>query len=164
VGLLVGLLALVLWWREGQLAAALASHGEEFPASDRVQYWGLALYGLLQWEKFAVLSAITILVASFSNTNLFTVVVSFFAGLICQLIYIALDSWKDIQSPVLQTMVWLLSKLFPNFKLFSVGELLVFPLANPVPHSAIGAAVGYGGIYLVVILALAVFSFLGREI
>ena len=84
--------------------------------------------------------------------------------LICQLQYIAEDSWKSVDSPALQTLAWLLSKVFPNFQLFSIGDMLVFPINHPVPHAAIAAALGYGVFYVVVILGLAVFSFLGREI
>jgi ABC-type transport system involved in multi-copper enzyme maturation permease subunit len=164
VAMLTALLGAMMWWREGEIAQRLAEQGGTFPDSERVQLWGLAICGLLQWFKFAVLAAVTILVASFSNTNLYTVVVAFFIELICQLQYIAVDSWKDVQSPALQTVVWLLSKVFPNFQLFSIGELLVFPMSNPVPDIAVAAALGYGVFYVVVILALAVFSFTGREI
>ena len=164
VALLVTLLGGLMWWREGQIAQRLALDGRQFPDSEKVQLWGLAVCGVLQWLKFAVLSAITILVASFANTNLYTVVVAFFVELICQLQYVALDNWKNVESPALQTLVWLLSKVFPNFQLFSIGDLLVFPMANPVPHAAVAAALGYGVFYVVAILALAVFSFLGREI
>ena len=164
VAMLTALLGVMMWWREGEIAQKLAMNGGVFPDSERVQFFGLAICGLLQWFKFAVLAAVTILVASFSNTNLYTVVVAFFVELICQLQYIAVDSWKDVQSPALQTAVWLMSKVFPNFQLFNIGDLLVFPMSNPVPHLAVAAALGYGVFYVVVILALAVFSFTGREI
>ncbi|MGA2053349.1 MAG: ABC transporter permease subunit, partial [Opitutales bacterium] len=69
VGLVVSLLAALLWWRQGQFVRAMQQHGDVFPADLRVQFWGLAVYAILQWLKFSVLSAITIVVASFSNTN-----------------------------------------------------------------------------------------------
>jgi ABC-type Na+ efflux pump permease subunit len=170
VGLLTALLGIFLGWRQGQLigawhAAKLAGSVQtEFPAEMRVQFGGLAMNALLQWLKFSVLASITMLVASFSNTNLYTVVVSFFIFLICQLQYIAHDAWSQVDSPLLQPLIWLLDKLFPNFQLFAVGELLVFPEKIPVPGGAIAAAIGYGIFYIVVFAALAVGSFRSREI
>ncbi len=170
VGLLTTLLGAYLGWREQQLIdiyhQAFLKHevDTDFPAAQRVQFGGLAMNALLQWLKFDVLAAITMLVASFSNTNLYTVIVSFFIFLICQLQYIAYDNWTKISSPALRGLAWLLGKCFPNFQLFAVGELLVFPAKIPVPHSAVTAAIGYGLFYLVVFTTLAVGSFRSREI
>jgi ABC-type transport system involved in multi-copper enzyme maturation permease subunit len=166
VALLTALLGAFLWWRQGQLMDEFVEKfpGDVFPASQQVQFTGLALDGLLQWLKFDVLAAITMLVASFSNTNLYTVAVSFFIMLICQLQYIAHDSWKSIENPVLQGMAWLLGVAFPNFQVFSVGDLLIFPQNNPVPPHVVAEAAGYGVIYVLVFLGLAVVSFLTREI
>jgi len=170
VGLLTVLLGAYLWWREQQLIAIYhqafldKTWPTDFPDAQRVQFGGLALNALLQWLKFDVLVAITMLVASFSNTNLYTVIVSFFIFLICQLQYIAHDNWTKISSPFLRTLAWLLSKCFPNFQLFAVGELLVFPAKVPVPHLAVVAAIGYGALYIVVFTTLAVGSFRSREI
>jgi len=170
VGLLTTLLGAFLWWREQQLIdfyhQLFLAHQmpTDFPDTQRVQIGGLIMNALLQWLKFDVLAAITLLVASFSNTNLYTVVVSFFIYLICQLQYIAHDNWDKIASPFLRGLSWFLGKLFPNFQLFAVGELLVFPAKIPVPHSAIAAAIGYGLLYIAVFTTLAVGSFRSREI
>jgi len=170
VGVLTTLLGFLLWHREQQLIAIYhdafikGNWLNEYPDAQRVRFVGLAVDALLQWLKFDVLAAITMLVASFSNTNLYTVVVSFFIFLICQLQYIAYDSWQKISFPALRGLVWLLSKFFPNFQLFAVGEFLVFPAKVAVPHSAILAAVGYGALYVVVFATLAVSSFRSREI
>jgi hypothetical protein len=136
----------------------------EFPDALRVQFGGLALDALLQWVKFDVLAAITMLVASYSNTNLFTVVISFFMFLICQLQYIAMDSLGEIKVVALQRLVKLLGLLFPNFQLFSVGDMLVFYSKTPVPPGTVAEALGYGVVYVLIFLGLAVFSFLSREI
>jgi len=170
VGLLTTLLGAYLWWLQGQRiaiwhTAKLAGEVKtEFPDAMRVQFGGLALDALLQWLKFSVLSAITMLVASFSNTNLYTVVVSFFIYLICQLQYIAHDAWASVNSPIVSALVWLLGKLFPNFQLFAIGEQLVFLAKEPIPSSAITAALGYGVFYLFLFTALTVGSFRSREI
>jgi len=170
VALLTALLGGYLWWRQGQLIAIrhqlfLAGRATtEFPDYLRVHFDGLAVNALLQWLKFVVLAAITMVVASFSNTNMYTVAVSFFIYLICQLQYIARDAWANVESPVLQNLIWLLGVVFPNFQLYSVGEMLVFTTKTPVPAGAVLAAIGYSVVYILVFYALAVFSFLSREI
>jgi ABC-2 type transport system permease protein len=161
IALLTTLLGLCLWWRERQL---IVQWGDQFPPSEHVRYWALAFDGLLQWLKFDVLVAVTILIASFANTNLYTVIVSFFVQLICQLQYIANDRWSGIKAAWARPLVWLLGKVFPNFQLFSIGDLAIFPQKVPIPHTALLAAAGYAAIYIVVFLALAVFSFSQREI
>ena len=45
------------------------------------------LFGFLQWLKFGLLAAITLFVASFSNTNIYTIIVSFCILVVCQLQY-----------------------------------------------------------------------------
>ncbi len=170
VVLLTALLGGYLRWRQGEFIdlwhkAHLAGiRDTEFPDSMRVHFDGLAINALLQWLKLVVLGSITMVVASFANTNLYTVVVAFFIYLICQLQYIALDAWKGVESPVLSGLILMLSFIFPNFQLYSVGEMLVFTSKNPVPPGAVWAAIGYSLVYLAVFYGLAVFSFLSREI
>lgn len=170
VALLTLALGLYLWWREGQLIdrwheALLAKDVEtEFPDTLRVQFGGLALDALLQWVKFDVLAAITLLVASYSNTNLFTIVISFFMYLICQLQYIAMDTLGDMKVEALKRLVKLLGLIFPNFQLYSVGDMLIFYSKNPVPPAAVEKALLYGGVYILVYLALGAYCFRSREI
>jgi ABC-2 type transport system permease protein len=164
VALLSALLAAYLWWREGQIVAQWVAAKRTFPDSQRVLFGGMAVNALLEWLKFDVLAAITILIASFSNTNLYTVAVAFFVLLICQLQYIAQEAWQQVESPPLRAVVWLLGKLFPNFQVFALGEYMIFPATNPVPSAAVIVAACYGVFYLAMFLALAVFSFRNREI
>ena len=170
VGILTALLGTYLWWRQGNyidawlIAEAKLKVTTEFPEEMRVQFDGFVLDAFLQWLKFSVVAAFTMFIASFSNTNLYTVIVSFFIYLICLLQYIALDAWKGVSSPVLRGLVWLLSKVFPNLQLFAVGDLLLFTQKSPIPNSAVAAAIGYAIFYVVLFTALAVASFSSREI
>ncbi|HVU37916.1 MAG TPA: ABC transporter permease subunit [Opitutales bacterium] len=170
VTLLTAALAAYLKWRQGELMeiwhqALLAKEVDtEMPEAFRVQFGGLALDALLQWLKFDVLAAITLLVASYSNTNMFTVISSFFIYLICQLEYIAREQLDDLKVEALKRLVLLVSWIFPNFQLYSIGDLLVFPARVPIPDHAIWAAIEYSVIYLVVFWALASLSFRRREI
>ena len=83
----------ILYWRESVLMARM---GEAFVDGRLIRYSDLLVFGLLQWMKFGVLSAIALFIASFSNTNLYTVVVSFFMLIICQLQYIARDAYSTM--------------------------------------------------------------------
>ncbi|MEM8549989.1 MAG: ABC transporter permease subunit [Verrucomicrobiota bacterium] len=160
VALMVGILALMLYWRQGDLFTP----GVE-DQQGRVSFGGLFGFGILQWIKLGVLCAITLYVSSFSNTNLYSVVVSFFVMLICQLQYIAHDSWHDIENPLLRGIVWALGKVFPNFQVFNVGDVMLFPgQAGELAASTPWQIAGYGLIYIVVLIGLAVFTFRRREI
>jgi ABC-type transport system involved in multi-copper enzyme maturation permease subunit len=157
--LTIGLMIALLWHREGQLMAA---NPETFEAGRIIRYGDLFLVGVLQWLKFGVLSAIVLLIASFSNTNLYTVVTGFFALVICHLQYLARDSWGNVDSLVLRSVVRLLSFVFPNFQLFN--------LSDEIGHGAgldpmlVGRIALYAVVYIAVIGGLAVYSFRNREI
>lgn len=157
--LTIGLLMVLLWNRETQLMTA---NPDAFEAGRLMRYGDLLMVGVLQWLKFGVLSAIVLLIASFSNTNLYTVVTGFFALVICHLQYLARDSWGNVDSLMLRTVVRLLSFMFPNFQLFNLSD-------------EIGQGTGLGSMlalrvalyalaYIGVIGGLAVYSFRNREI
>ncbi len=154
------LLAVMLWLREGELVQDFPA---EFPDGRVVDYPGVAAFALLQWLRFCILSAITIFIASFSNTNLYSVVVAFFIMLICQLQYIAADSWSAISSPLLRWPVYLLSLIFPNLQMFNVGDLLILT-DHSLSWLTVAAIAVYAMVYIVAFTALAVFSFRNREI
>lgn len=158
--LMSALLALMLFWREGAL---MQRYPDAFETGRLIDYPGLALFVFLQWLRFCILSAITFFIASFSNTNLYSVVVSFFVMIICQLQYVATDSWNEIANPFLRGMVYLLSLLFPNFQMFNVGDMLVLPDAS-ISTGAVLAIAGYGIAYIIAFNTLAIFSFRNREI
>lgn len=168
--LMVALLGAMLYWREGSL---MTRFPESFADGRIVSYGGLALYGVLELIKLGILAALTLLVASFSNTNLYTVIVSFFLLLICQLQYIARDYWNNLENPLVRWFVYAVSLICPNFQMFNVGELLIFggqpttETVTTVSSLGIGGVLtlgGYGLIYIVLFLALAVFAFRNREI
>jgi len=162
VALMFSLLAIVLFWRESSLMKALP---EAFEQGRMVRYGGLALTALSELTKFGLLVAITLFVASFSQTNLYTVVISFFILIICQLQYIARDSWASIENPFLRGLAGLLGLLFPNLQMFNVGEALIFaPEDAVVSMTAYGGIVLYGAIYMAVFLGLAAYAFRQREI
>lgn len=169
VGLMIFLLGCVLYWRESTL---MQSNPSQFEDGRLVSYFGLFQLMLSELLKFGILAGITLFIASFSNTNLYTVIISFFVMIICQLQYIARDNWSDLENPFLRGLVWLLGLLFPNLQMFNVGELLVFPTAANLLTTApkqlsTGAYLGlllYGAVYIVALLGLSAYSFRRREI
>ena len=157
--LLTVLLMGVLWWRERQL---MAGFPEAFLGDNGVSYRNVALAGLLQWLKLAVLAAMTLLVASFAQTQLFTVVTGFLILVIGHLQYLAQDAYERAGWSVGRMVGGALASVFPNFQLFSIAESLV---AAEGPGAAQVARVfGYGVGYIAVACLLAVFSFRQREI
>ena len=151
-------LSLVLAMRE---AVLLQGMEEGFHVID---YRGLGMFAGLQGLRLCLLVAITLVIASYSNTNLFTVVTSFFAMLICQLQYVANQAYGQVDSSWGEWSLWFIAKIFPNFQMFNVGEQLVFveeanEASISVPYISL-----YGGLYLSLFLGLAIYSFCKREI
>lgn len=164
VGLMLLLLAAVLYWRESSLMHH-HDHQDEFGDHRLVNYVGMFQLVFSEVLKFGILAAITLFIASFSNTNLYTVIISFFVLMICQLQYIARDSWTNLDNPILRGLVWFLSLLFPNLQMFNVGEQLTFPTADATLST--GGYLGllaYGAVYITALLALSAYSFRRREI
>jgi len=150
----------VLYLRENELMQKLP---QAFEAGRIVQYDGLFLYAFTQWLKYCVLMSITLFISSFSNTNLFSVVMSFMMLIICQVQYVALDSWRAIESPFVSALVWLLSKLFPNFQMYNLAMETIFPTKG-VAWGLCGEVTLYSIVYVLLFFGLAVFSFRRREI
>lgn len=157
--LLTTLLMAVLWWREGQLM-------QEFPenfAQGRVVSYGLvALAGGLQWLKLAVLAGFTLLVASFAQTQLFTVVTGFFLLVICHLQYLAQDAYARGGSWMGQILGGGIATVLPNFQLFALADSLNAADAPPAAHVLRLGFYALG--YIAATCGLAVFSFRYREI
>ncbi|MGB0416681.1 MAG: ABC transporter permease [Coraliomargarita sp.] len=154
-------LAGILWWRESALVARL---GPELADPNLIRYGDIFVFGLLQWVKFGIVCAISLFIGSFSNTNLYTIIVSFFVLIICQLQYIARDAYADMENGLLSWVVRLLALLFPNFQLFNVGDQMVIASYEVLPIDTSLRMLGYGLIYTVAFLLLALLNFRKREI
>lgn len=157
-GLMTTLLAGLLFWRESAIVAEL----QEEPASALVHYGDIFVFGFVQWLKFCILTAITMVVASFSNSNLYTVIVSFFILIICHLQYMAVEAWQNIAYLPAQFLVRILSLMFPNFQLFNVGDMVA--LGERLPLAVFGQISAYAIAYTLVFSGLAIYSFKQREI
>jgi len=159
--LMSAVLAGFLWLRENEL---MGQFPDAFAEGRLVSYSGLALYALVQWLKFSLLAAITLLIASFANTNLYCVVMAFFVMLICQLQYVAQERLDDIDILVLKGLAWTAARIFPNFQLFNVGQPLAFPEPAVSLPMAVPSIAGYAILYTLCFLGLTLYSFRHREI
>ena len=157
--LLTALLATVLLTREHALVREMP---DAFPRGATLHLADLVGAGLLQWLKLAVLAAFTLLVASFSQTQLYTVVTGFFVLVICHLQYLAQDAYARGGSLLAQTVAGLIGLIFPNFQLFNLADGIG---AGTIVDWDRVARVGlYAGGYVAVACGLAVYSFRKREI
>lgn len=154
-------LAGILYWRESVL---VARHAGELGDVELIRYGDVFVFAFLQWLKFGILGAVALFIGSFSNTNLYTVVMSFFVLIICQLQYIARDAYADVEQPILRGLVHLLAHVFPNFQLYSVGDQMV--LADTVVLSGVTIVqlTVYAVVYTAAFILLALLNFQRREI
>lgn len=158
IALMTILLAGLLYWRETAMVAEMP----ELKDQTLVRYGDIFVFGIVQWLKFCILGAITMVVASFSNSNLYTVVVSFFILIICHLQYMAVEAWQNIAYLPAKFMVRMLALIFPNFQLFNVGDLVA--LGERLPLTVFGQISLYSLGYILVFSGLAIYSFRQREI
>lgn len=152
----------ILYWRENALMERLGP--EAFVDGGILRYADVFIFGLLQWLKFGILAAITLFVASFANTNLYTIIVSFFMLMICQLQYIAQDAYGDLPMGLGRWSVQALSFAFPNFQLFNVGDQLLFADEVGLPAATVLRISLYALVYIAAFIGLAQLNFRRREI
>lgn len=156
---LTALLAAVLWWREGELMQAFP---DSFAGGRAVSYGMVFLSGAMQWLKLSVLAALALLVASYAQTQLFTVVTGFFLLVICHLQYLALDVYARGGTVAGRVAGGLIATLFPNFQVFALADSLSAADAPPWAHVVRVGVYALG--YIAAACGLAVFSFRKREI
>jgi ABC-type transport system involved in multi-copper enzyme maturation permease subunit len=152
-------LVLVLGVRE---AAIYSQVSEEVRSGGWIHYGDVILFAVVQWIKFGVISALTLLIASFSRSSLYSIATSFFLVIICHLQYLAQDGWSATSIWLLQGMLRLFSYLIPNFQIFNLGDWVAS--GESLPYSLVWQAGAYGILYWVSVSCLAVYSFSKREI
>ena len=154
-----GVLVFVLWMREGGL---MRTAPDAFEHGRLVQYGGIATYAVIQWLKFCVVAALTLVIAGFASGHLTCVVLAFLIVLICHLQYLAHESWRRVASVGGRVAAFLLATIIPNFQIFNVGDRLA--AGEALDASVAGGSLLYGAFYVAVFLALAILVFRRREI
>ncbi|MEX2044307.1 MAG: ABC transporter permease subunit [Opitutus sp.] len=156
--LLTVLLIGVLWSRETVL---MQEFPEAFGSGRRVDYAMVALAGTLQWLKLMVLSSLTLLVASFARTQMFTVIAGFSLLVICHLQPLAQESHARGGSVAGRLIGGLVAPVFPNFQIFTLADSIG---AEPPAAGDVMRVVIYALGYTAVACLLAGYSFRRREL
>lgn len=157
--LLTALLVAVLWHRE---SALMREWPDAMVAGRVVDFGQVAVTGLVQWLRLLVLSALTLLVASYARTQLFTTVMGFLVAVICQLQPLALAASARTGSAVGGAVMALLLRAVPNFQLFAVAGSSGG--GEGWRWDSVGKIAGYATGYVAVAGGLAVFCFRRREL
>ena len=131
---------------------------------ESVNYTGFIFMGCLQFLKFTLVSVITLFIATFSNTNLYSVILSFFMTLICQLQYVARDYWGAIELLPLRYLALVVARIFPNFQVFNAADSLLFHGDSMLPGITLIQIVLYAIVYTLFFGILSVWSFKLREL
>ena len=156
-GLLTAVLAAVLWARESSL---LREYPESFADGGLVNYAHLVAEALVQWLKLAVTAALTLLIASFAQSQLFTVVTGFAVFLICHVQTLARDLGAHSgNSPTGIVAAWV-GLVVPNFQLFTLEGTT----GREIPWAELARLTTYAFGYVTAACGLAVVSFRRREI
>ncbi len=159
--LMIIVLGAFLYYRESQI---VAQYAELFQGRRIINYVGLFVFGWTQWLKYCVLISLTLFFASFSNTNLFSVVISFMVLIICQIQYVAIEVVTRMDPSWYTWAVEHVALIFPNFQNYNLLVPMVFSANAGVPWSLAGSVTLFSLVYVLVYLGLAVFSFRRREI
>jgi ABC-type transport system involved in multi-copper enzyme maturation permease subunit len=157
--LLTVVLAGLLWLREGAL---MREFPDSFQQGRLTDFGAVAAAAWLQWVKFTVLAAFTLLVASFAQTQLYTVAAGFFVLVICHLQYLAYETYAREGASAMRAIAGAIGLMFPNFQLFDLADQLGGGL--PVAWTGVAWTTLYGAVYAAVASGLAIFSFRKREI
>ena len=157
--LLTALLAGVLWSRE---TALMREMPEAFTSGRVLHYADLAAVGFLQWLKLAVLAAFTLLVASYAQTQLYTITAGFFVLVICHLQYLAQEVYARAGSMAVRVLGGVVGLVFPNFQLFNFADEL--GAGGALPWDRVARVSFYALGYIAAAGALSVYSFRQREI
>lgn len=156
---LYGLLMGLLYWRETflMMETPLSFDGQRIVAYD-----GIALSCLFQWLRLSIIASITLLICSFARTLVYSMTVSFFVVVICQLQYLAYEQWYRIINWPVRMAAGSIALMFPNLQLFNIGDGVA---QGVVPTGEmVGATLLYGLGYLLIFNALTIFSFRRRLI
>ena len=157
--LLTGLLAAVIWTRE---TALMRDYPEAFAGGRATNYTHLAVVGLFLWLKLGVLAAFTLLIASYAQTQLFTIIMGFAVFVICHLQYLAHEASARAGSLTARVASEFLARIFPNFQLFNFADSL--GAGDGLPWNDAVRVALYAVGYMAAACALAVYCFRRREI
>ena len=154
-------LAAILLWRERVLLSQFGNVGE---LDALLHYYDLFIFASLQWVRFCVIGAFTLLICSFAKSYVYTFITSLFVLIVCQLQYIAHELYAHMDLGPARLLAQLVAWTFPNFQLFNVGDQLVLAGSSSLSNVAVAHITGYACVYVVTYIFLAYYNFSRREI
>ena len=153
------LLAAVLWSRE---TALMRSFPDVFDHGRAIDYAAVLIAGFAQWLKLAILSALTLLIATLVRTQLFATTAGFLILVICHLSFLADRSAQRADSTGGRWVAELISRSVPDFRLFDLSESV--GSSDVVGWGQLVRLTVYTICYGAAICSLAAFVFRRREI
>lgn len=123
---------------------------------------GLAMAGFAQWLKLTLLSALTLLVASFSRGLLYTVGVGLFLIVLCHLQPVIRAIQDRSEVAVLRKTAGVVIRTLPDLRTFDLAPSVIGRAG--FDFELLGSIGLYGALYLVGFSAMAVAVFRRREL
>ena len=154
-------LVVTLFWRESIL---LYRFGNEEKLDTLLHYYDIFIFAILQWVRFCVIGAFTLLICSFAKSYVYTFITSLFVLIVCQLQYIAHELYAHMDLGLTRLLAQLVAWTFPNFQLFNVGDQLVLEGSSSLSYATTIHIIGYGFIYVCTYIFLAYHNFKMRQI
>ena len=152
-------LVVTLWTSEKAMLNDV-SGASEHPQS--LNYLAVAAAGFAQWLKFAVLSALTLLIASFSRTQLFSTAAGFLVLVIGHLQFIAQASVDRVCTEFPGRLLSLLPRALPDFQSYDLSQSIESGTMTTGP--TLWRLAAYTVAYVGFILIFAVSAFRRREL
>lgn len=134
------------------------------PGGGAVRYLEIPIYALMQFLKLMVVVAITFLVASFSRSSLYTIVVALLVVVVAHLQYLAAESYRADAAVLLRLFAAVIAVLFPNFQVFNIGELMITAGEDSASGVATFRIALYAMLYALAYFGAAVVFFQRREL
>ena len=162
----------LLFYTEHQLAAeAAAGQGQAFgvtPQEAVQQIYKqtrdpnlLKAIGLI-YVQFVMVSAISLLIATFATSVIFNVICTVIIYICGHLEGVARQSWLGDPSPLAKTMLLVITFFVPDLDAFNVVDAVV--IGQGVPMDLVVKTIGYGVFYSAVVLLVAYLIFEEKEI
>ncbi|MDB6094125.1 MAG: hypothetical protein JWM32_1687 [Verrucomicrobia bacterium] len=153
--LLTVLLAAVVWSRERSLLHDLGAAPSPRPI---VEFGWIAAMGWFVALKLLVMAGLTLLIASYARTQLFTTTIGFLVFVACHLLPFARGAAAHTDSRPMRWLAQLMVAL-PDFQYFTVAASGNAAVWNQVLRVSV-----YGSSYVAITCGLAAFCFRRREI
>ncbi|MDZ4815744.1 MAG: hypothetical protein SGI71_05710 [Verrucomicrobiota bacterium] len=117
---------------------------------------------LLMFVNLLLISAITLCISSFSNSLVFTVVISFMIIMIGNMQHIAREAWAGSMSPIKQVFIKVVAFVIPDLQKFNVADDII--VGRVLDWGGTSLTCGYGLMMTLLFLAVAWMFFEFREV